>query len=151
MALELTNRNGIRLDLFQYRLTLRPISGGPLPSLMQQNFSIGLYLRCGAAAAGHEHSPLVDLMIAHVDGAMLVDRSQEMPLHDLAALVVCKDDLSFLPIVEECSRGCLGIVRLRPRAKVPVLIVDHSVSHFVGQDTFSGVTLARPDLLPWSG
>lgn len=87
-------------DFFDNRFAGRIIAARPLPFFVKPNAVVGECHRRGFADAGHKFAFCVDVVITHVERALVVAVCDEMAGRDLAAAVVGPDDAAFLVVIK---------------------------------------------------
>ncbi len=92
---------------------------------MQPDTSVGQLFRYRMAAAGHQNTLRVDMLVAHVEAVVGQHRRDQKAFPDGPASVFCPDELSVLLIMEPRFIAYFPIIRIGHRPED--LVVVHAL------------------------
>lgn len=116
----------LHLHFFDDRFPGRVVTGSPLPLFMQTDPPIGQYFGCRDTSPGHEFTPIIDLVIAHIDPAFRAHDAQKMTPYNPPSGVTASQDVAFLVVMKSNVRCHFTIFSVVNRIEYTVVVIDHS-------------------------
>jgi hypothetical protein len=113
------------LDFFQNGFSLTQVATGPLPFFVELELPVCMHAWLRFANACHDFALDVDLMVAHIDIALRIHQTDQMPLYNAAAGIVARQNIALLDIVKQHICCNLTIFRIAQRAKNALIVIVH--------------------------